>query len=211
MKKLFLLAGLFIFISSPSFAQAFGKGTKFVDAGFGIGIQHYRFTDLTNNSIGNRDTSGAFEIPFGFEYGILPWLGASINGNYAHYINGDSASNQQVNGIDFIPTLNIHAPFQLNKLDLFGSMGYGYSHFSYIVNNANGGKAIASGTVFNWGINLRWLFKTDGHLGMNFWYRHSNYLYKKGIVTDNHGNKTDFKLDGPGNNFGIGFFFRIAN
>lgn len=211
MKKSLLLICILITSSTFLSGQAFQKGAMFIDAGVGLGIQHYQFTDITNNTVSPRDTSGAIEVPFGFEYGITNWLGASLNGNFASYLTGDSANNESAKGLDIVPTVNLHAPFKLNKLDLYGSIGYGYSRFSYKVNDAAGGKALANGTVFNWGINLRWLFKTDGHLGINFWYKHSSYMYKKGTVTDNSGNTTEFKLDGPGNNFGLGFFFRIAD
>lgn len=211
MKKIIFLSIILLACNSFSFGQAFKKGAMFIDAGFGLGIQHYQFIDKTNNTTDPRDTSGAIEVPFNFEYGILNWLGASIDGNFASYLTGDSAKNESAKGIDFVPTINLHAPFKLNKLDLGASIGYGYSHFSYKVNDASGGVAKANGSVFNWGIRLRWLFKTDGHLGMNFWYTHSNYMYKKGEITDNFGNKPEFQLDGPGNNFGLGFFFRIAD
>lgn len=207
MKKI-LLSLLLISITTFSFGQCFQPKEKFVDVGFGLGIQHYRFTDVTNNVVGERDTSAAFEVPFSFEYGILNWLGASINGNYAKFITGDSAENESAKSLDFVPSINIHAPFGLNKLDLYGTFGYGYSHFSYTVNSSGGGKAIANGTVMNLGLNLRLLFSTKGHFGMNFWYRYSAYNYNNGTVTNNNGSKADFKLDGPGHNFGIGLFLR---
>ena len=77
------------------------------------------------------------------------------------------------------------------------------------MDNAAGGKAIANGSVFSLGLNLRLLFRTEGHFGLNFWYRYLSYNYKKGTVTDNYGNKANFKLDGPGNNFGLGLAFRF--
>ncbi|MEO5642455.1 MAG: hypothetical protein ABIQ40_16890 [Bacteroidia bacterium] len=211
MKKTTLVFGLAILLSLFSNAQCFEKDTKFISAGFGLGIQHYRFTDVTNNIVGTRDTSAAIEVPFSFEYGALSFLGISLNGNYAKYLGGDSATNESVKSFDFIPTINLHAPFGWNKLDLSANVGYGFSHFSYVVNSPGGGTAKANGGVFNLGLNLRLLFRTDGHLGMNFWYTHSSYNYKKGVVTDNNGYKADFRLDGPGNNFGLGLFFRIAD
>jgi hypothetical protein len=211
MKKALLFACIFISFATISSAQCFDKGTMFANAGFGLGIQHYRFTDATNNVIGDRDTSAAVEVPFGFEYGVLSFLGLSVDGNYANYFTNDSSQEESVKSLDFVPSVNIHAPFGLNKLDLYATLGYGYSHFSWNVNSSFGGKAVANGSVLNLGLTLRLLFKTDGHLGMNFWYRHSSYNYKKGVVTYDNGSKFDFKLDGPGNNFGIGLFFRIAD
>ncbi|MDQ3112164.1 MAG: hypothetical protein M3R17_19950 [Bacteroidota bacterium] len=208
MKKIILLSIVFLSIVSISSAQCFKPKEKFIDVGIGLGIQHYRYTDVTNNIVGQRDTSAAIEVPFAFEYGILSWLGASINGNYAKYFTDDSAANESVKSLDFVPSVNIHAPFGLNKLDLYGTFGYGYSHFSYVINTSTGGKAIANGSVMNLGLNLRLLFSSKGHLGMHFWYRYSAYNYNNGVLTDNNGNKADFKLDGPGHNFGIGLFFR---
>ncbi len=210
MKKILFFTCLFISITAISFAQCFDKGTKFINAGFGLGIQYYRFTDVTNDIVGTRDTSAAIEIPFGFEYGVLNFLGISVNGNFARYLTGDNAAGESVKSFDLIPTVNFHAPFGWNKIDLSANIGYGFSRFSYEINSAPGGKAKADGSVFNFGANLRLLFRIDGHLGMNLWYTHSSYNYKKGVITDNNGNKADFRLDGPGNNFGIGFFFRIA-
>jgi hypothetical protein len=211
MKKIFFLSCLFISFATISSAQCFERDAKFFDAGIGLGIQHYRFTDVSNNVIGDRDTSVALEVPFRFEYGVLNFLGLSIDGNYASYFTDDSSAQESIKALDFVPSVNIHAPFGLNKLDLYATFGYGFSHFSWTVNNSNGGKAVANGSVFNAGLALRLLFKTDGHLGMNFWYRHSSYNYNKGTVTYSNGDKFLFKLNGPGNNFGIGFFFRIGD
>ncbi len=211
MKKAIFTLIIALGVSSFSFGQCFDKGAIFINTGFGIGIQHYRFTDVTNNIVGTRDTSAAIEIPFGVEYGLMPFLGVSLDGNYAKYLTDSASGNSSVKSIDFVPTVNIHAPFGWNKLDLYGSIGYGFSHFSWKENTINNPTAKANGGVFNFGLNLRWLWKTDGHLGMNFWYKHSSYNYKKGTITDNTNFKYEFALDGPGNNFGIGLFFRIAN
>jgi hypothetical protein len=210
MKKILLL-GFFAAISSLVNAQCFDKGISFANAGIGLGIQHYRFTDVTNNIVGPRDTSAAIEIPFSYEYGVLNFLGVSLNGNYAKYIGDSSSANENAKTFDVVPTLNIHSPLGWEKFDPSISFGYGYSHFRYEVNTATGGTATANGGVFNWGINLRLLFRTDGHFGMNFWYQHSSYNFKHGTVKDNYGNKYDFALDGPGNNLGIGLFYRIAD
>lgn len=209
MKKKFLVLCIFISASVFSFGQMYYKKCMFAEAGFGLGIEHYQFSDITNNTSSPRDTSASIQVPFRFEYAFHNMLGVSLDGNFESYLQGDSSKNQSAKGIDFVPTFNVHAPFKLNKLDLFGSLGYGYSHFSYKVNDVNGGKAVANGWVFNWGITLRLLFSKDGGLGMNFWYKHALYNYNNGTISDNSGNQTKFKLDGPGNNFGIGFFYRI--
>ncbi|HET6991932.1 MAG TPA: hypothetical protein VFJ43_11440 [Bacteroidia bacterium] len=209
MKKIILLLCFFLSVSTLSFGQMYYKKCWFAEAGFGLGIQHYQFTDITNNQTDPRDTSAAYEVPFRFEYAALNWFGVSLDGNFASYITANSSKNESAKGIDFVPTANIHAPFKMNHLDLSGTLGYGYSHFSYKVNDVNGGKAVANGWVLNWGINLRFLFKRDGHFGMGLWYKHSLYNYNKGTINDNAGNKTSFKLDGPGNNFGVGFFYRM--
>lgn len=210
MKKI-LLFSISIFSLFNLDAQCFDKGVHFGNIGIGLGIQHYRFTDITNNIVGTRDTSAAIEIPFSYEFGVLSFLGVSVNGNFAKYINGDSASDQSAKTIDIVPTINLHAPFGWEKFDPSVSFGYGFSHFNYVVNSSAGGTAVANGGVFNFGVNLRLLFRSDGHFGMNFWYQHSSYNFKHGTVKDNNGNQYDFALDGPGSNFGLGFFFRFAN
>ncbi len=209
MKKPLLLLSILILAATSSSAQCFDKGTKFINTGFGLGIQHYRFTDLSNNTIGERDTSAAIEVPFGFEYGVLSFLGISLDGNFASYLTDDSTQQESVKGFDIVPSVNVHAPFGLNKIDLFATLGYGYSRFAWKINSTPGGKAVANGTVFNAGLTLRLLFRTDGHLGMNFWYKYSSYKYNKGVVTFDDATSFKFKLDGPGNNFGIGLFYRI--
>lgn len=207
MKKNLLFLLIFISSATVSHAQCFAKGASHATLGFGLGIQHFRFTDVTNNTVDERGTSAATEFSFSLEYGVLDFLGISLNGNGKKYINGDSTSDK-ARSLDLVPTINIHSPLGWNKLDPSVSFGYGISHFRYVVDLPGGGVAAANGGVFNFGVNLRWLFRTDGKIGMNFWYEHSSYNYKKGTITDNNGNKAEFGLDGPSNTFGIGLFFR---
>ena len=210
MKRIFFFLSVFTFLSLAANAQCFQKGVKIVTFGAGLGIQHYRFTDLTNNIPGTRDTSAALEIPVHLEYGLLGFLGISLNGNYAKYLQGDS-SREEAKTIDVVPTLNIHAPFGWEKFDPSVSFGYGFSHFHYVDNSSFGGEANANGGVFNFGVNLRLLFKDDGHFGINFWYEHSSYNFKKGTAKENNGGEVDFALDGPSSNFGLGFSYRFVN
>jgi hypothetical protein len=207
MKKLLCLFAVACSISVS--AQLIDKNDIIISAGGGIGLYKYQFTDLTNNSVSPRDTSGAWVFPFQVEYGINRWLGAGLNFTYNNYIEGDSATNESARTIDFAPSVNLHVPWNLNKFDLTANIGYGYSNFRYNVNDSNGGVAKAGGTVFFFGVNPRLYFKTDGHLGIHAWYRFVSYNYKKGEVTDNANNKYEFKLDGPGQTFGFGLFYRI--
>jgi hypothetical protein len=207
MKKI-IPAILVLFCMSVTLpAQSFGAGQMFVDAGIGLGFQHYQYTDLATNTKSPRDTSAALEIPFGFEYGILPFLGGKLDFNYAKYLQ-DSANNTNPRSFDVVPTVTVHAPLGLDKLDIYGSLGYGFAHFA---DEDGTVKARANGSVFNFGLCLRFLFSDDGHVGMQFWYKHSQYNFKKGELSDNLGNSIDFALDGPGNNFGIGFYGRFGN
>ncbi len=210
MRKIFFFFIFFLSISSISSGQCFKPKSSFGDIRFGLGIQHFRFTDVTNNIAGMRDKSTSFEYPFESEYGIFRWLGVSLYVSAAIYKTSNSAFIQSGKSLELMPSINIHAPFGWNKFDLYGSVGYGLSYFGYDVHSPVEGKAGASGGVLNMGLTLRWLFKTDGRYGMNLWYKYSSYNCNKGTITDNNGNKTNFKLDGPGNSFGIGIFFRSA-
>jgi hypothetical protein len=201
---------LFLAILSASFlsAQVVDQGKILVDLGIGLGIQHYQFTEKATNIAQPRDTSAAIEIPIGLEYGIKKWLGAGLVFNYASYLSNDSIK-PTVRGFDIIPTVYLHIPWALNKLDLMGHIGYGYSKFSYDANNSVNSVYRAGGTVLNFGLKFRWLFSDDGHFGMQFWYNHSSYVYPNGEATDNSNTIQKFRLDGPSNNFGTGFFLRF--
>jgi hypothetical protein len=183
-KTLLLLTFLAVNIAN---AQVTQQGKIMADLGIGFGIQHYQFTDLVTNISTPRDTSAAIEIPIGVEYGIRKWIGAGLMFNYASYINGDSASNEKARGVDILPVVFLHIPWSLNKIDLMGHIGYGYSRFAYDLNQNNNAQYRANGSLLNFGLKLRWLFSTDGHFGMQFWYSHSNYVYPKGVATDDSG------------------------
>ncbi|MBI3510411.1 MAG: hypothetical protein HY064_07085 [Bacteroidetes bacterium] len=204
-----LIAFLFLLPVFNANAQVTDNGKLLFDAGIGLGIEHYQFTDLRTNAANPRDTSGSVQVPVTFEYGIKKWFGAGMVMNYAHYINNDSTTDK-ANGIDLIPSVFFHIPWGLQKLDLLAHFGYGYSHFAYRTFTINNPKYLAGGGVFTWGIKLRWLFSTDGHVGMQFWYSHAQYKYPNGTLSDDTGqNSYHLKLDGPGNNFGLGFFLRF--
>lgn len=193
--------------ATPGF---FGPKTWFVDAGIGLGIERYQFTDKTNNHVDPRDTSGSIEIPIQVEYGITNWLGAAVITNFSHFIEGDSAGAQKASGFDFAPGVNLHIPWSLKKLDVYANINYGYSHFAYRVNNSTNDKAIANGSVLYTGLNMRWMFRSEGHFGMNFWYHHANFNYPNGTISNDTNTPVQkFKLDGPGNLFGLGFFGRF--
>ncbi len=207
MKKLFCVIAIACSVSAS--AQLIDKNDIIISTGGGIGLYKYQFTDVTNNVVNPRDTSGAWVFPFQIEYGFNRWLGAGLNFTYNNYIEGDSATNESARTIDFAPSVNFHIPWNLKKFDLTANVGYGYSNFRYNVNDNNGGVAKAGGTVFFFGVNPRLYFKADGHLGIHAWYRFVQYNYPKGEVTDNLNNKYEFKLDGPGQTFGFGLFYRI--
>lgn len=207
MKKiLFLLA---ITFTTMVHAQVIDRNDIIIQAGGGLGLYKYQFTDITNNTVNPRDTVGAWTFPFQIEYGINRWLGAGLCFTYDNFIEGDSSVNEKARGIDIGLAANLHVPWALKKFDLSANVGYAYTNFKYSVNDASGGEAKASGTVFFFGINPRLYFKSEGHLGIHGWYRYMMYNYPNGTITDNSGNKTDFKLDGPGYSFGLGLFYKI--
>ncbi|HTL80128.1 MAG TPA: hypothetical protein VL651_00410 [Bacteroidia bacterium] len=210
MKKIILLF-LFSALLAPHSeltAQVTQPGKLLFEAGIGIGIQHYQFTDLNTHLSNPRDTSGAVEIPLTFEYGIKKWFGAGMLCNFENYLH-DSTNHGSYKGFDLVPSVFFHIPWGLEKIDLYAHLGFGYTHFKFDANNSFGDVYAANGSVFNWGLTFRWLFSTDGHFGMHFWYSHDSYNYPHGELTDNFGNHEPFSLDGPGNNFGLGFFLRF--
>lgn len=211
MKKIIIVAVFSALISpfSRLNAQVVQPGKILLEAGLGLGVQHYQFTDLNLHISNPRDTSAAVEIPLTFEYGIKNWFGAGLLCNFENYINGDTNSNDTYKGFDLVPSAFFHIPWGLQKLDMFAHFGYGYTHFKYDSNNSFGTIYVANGHVFNWGITFRWLWKEDGHFGMHFWYSHAVYEYPHGEASDNFGHKEPFSLDGPGNNFGLGIFLRF--
>lgn len=190
-------------------AQVIDKNDIIIQAGGGLGIYHYQFTDVTNGVVNERDTTGAWSFPIDVEYGVNRWFGAGLAFTFNNYIEGDSAQNEKATGIDIGLTSNFHIPWNLKKFDLSGHIGYAYSNFKYVVNDASGGVAKSGGSVLFFGVNPRLYFRADGHLGISGWYRYSIYKYPNGTITDNAGNKSEFKIDGPGNSFGLGLIFKI--
>jgi hypothetical protein len=185
------------------------KGDIIIQPGGGLGIYRWQFTDVTNNVVNERDTSGAWSFPVNVEYGINRWFGAGLAFTYNNFIEGDSAENEKATGIDVGLTANFHIPWNLEKFDLSAHMGYAYSNFKYELNDASGGIAKSGGSVMFFGANPRLYFTADGHLGISGWYRYSMYKYANGTITDNSGNKSEFKIDGPAHSFGLGLIFRI--
>lgn len=207
MKKVFFAICIAFSISTS--AQVFDQGDIVIQAGGGIALYKYQYTDITNNNTNPRDTSGSWSFPVQVEYGMNKWLGAGLNFTYNNFIEGDSAANEQARGVDIGLAANFHIPWSLEKFDLTANLGYGYSNFKYEVNDASGGVAKAGGTVLFFGVNPRLYFSKERHLGISAWYRFSKYNYPKGTITDNSNNKSEFSIDGPAQGFGFGLFYRI--
>src|ERR1044072_2784740 len=206
MKK--LLFTLALGVCSFANAQLIDRNDIIMHAGIGIGIYHYQFTDLQNNISNPRDTSGSVQYPFQLEYGVNRWLSGGLCFNFQKFLT-DSALDERVTVMDIGVAANFHIPWNLEKFDLTGNIGYGYSRFKYTIDDFNGFEALANGGVLFFGINPRIYFSKNQHLGIEFWYRHTAHLYKNGEVSDRSGNSYHFKLDGPGNSFGLGFFYKI--
>ncbi|GAB4134303.1 MAG: hypothetical protein Fur0041_07430 [Bacteroidia bacterium] len=207
MKK--TLTFLLIAFSLNLSAQAFREGDIIASAGAGIAIYKYQFTDVTNNSVTPRDTSGAWTFPFSAEYGVTNWLGGVFTFNYNNYIEGDSATDENATGIDFLIGAGFHVPWNLNRFDLTGNISYGFSKFKYQYNGSNSGTAKATGPALFVTINPRFYFSSSRNIGMGFFYRYSTYNYNNGEIKDNAGNTSKFKIEGPGNSFGLNLFYNI--
>ncbi|HTF03794.1 MAG TPA: outer membrane beta-barrel protein [Bacteroidia bacterium] len=207
MKKLFFVLALAFCTAAQ--AQLIDRNDIIIQAGGGLGLYRYQFTDVTNNVINPRDTSAAWSFPVQIEYGVNRWLGVGFCFTFNNFIEGDSAANEKATGMDFGLAANLHVPWSLKKFDLSASIGYGYSRFKYDIDDVDNAVAKAGGTVLFFGINPRLYFKEDGHLAITGWYRFSKYNYPKGKVTNDAGFEYDFKLDGPGNSFGLGLIFKI--
>jgi hypothetical protein len=208
MKKLFLFASL----SLGSFvgAQVIDRNDIIVQAGGGLGIYRYQFTDVTNNVSNPRDTSAAWVFPFQVEYGVNRWLGAGLAFTFNNFIEGDSTNdNEKATVIDFGLAANLHIPWSLKHFDLSSSLGYGYSKFKYEIDEVNHPVAKAGGTVLVIGINPRLYFGKNAKFGITGWYHFTKHNYKKGTVTDDSNFEYKFRLDGPGNSFGFGLVYKI--
>lgn len=206
-KKLFLAAA--ISLSTIVGAQVVDKGDIIIQAGGGLSIYHHQFTDLTNNVVNDRDTSASWSFPFQIEYGVNRWLSPGLAFTYNGFLEGDSAGNDKATAIDIVPTANLHVPWSLKKFDLCASIGFGYSSFKYTVDEPNNPVAKAGGTVLVIGANPRLYFGENARFGITGWYRYTKHNYKEGTVSDDTNLEYKFKLEGPGNGFGLGLIFKI--
>ena len=207
MKKLLLVFS--IAATTGLSAQVVDKGDIIIQAGGGLGIYRYQFTDITNNVSNPRDTAAAWTIPFHVEYGITRWLGAGVGFTFNNFIEDDSSTNEKATVLDFVPTAHLHVPWGLEKFDLSVNLGYGYSRFKYEIDAVNNPVAKAGGTVLVVGVNPRLYFGENAHFGITGWYRYTQHNFKKGTISDDNNFSYDFKLDGPGNSFGLGLVFKI--
>jgi len=207
MKKLFLLAA--VSLTTLMNAQVIDRNDIIIQAGGGLGIFHYQFTDVTNNVVDDRDTSGAWAFPFQIEYGVNRWLGAGLAFTYNNFIEGDSSANEKATIIDIVPTASLHVPWGLKKFDLSASIGFGYSKFKYEIDEINHPVAKAGGTVLVIGVNPRLYFGESARFGITGWYHYTKHNFKEGTVTDDSNVEYKFKLEGPGNSFGLGLVFKI--
>lgn len=208
MRKIFSFLFTVTFFATVH-AQVIDRNDIIIQAGGGLGIYHYQFTDVTNNVVQDRDTSASWTFPFQVEYGVNRWLGAGLAFTFNNFIEGDSASGEKATVLDFVPTVNLHVPWSLKKFDLSANIGYGYSRFKYEINDLNHGIAKAGGTVLVVGVNPRLYFGESARFGITGWYRYTKHNYKEGTVTDDSNLEYKFKLDGPGNSFGLGLVFKI--
>lgn len=207
MKKILLACS--VLICAAANAQVIDRNDIIIQAGAGIGIYHYQFTDVTNNVVQDRDTSASWAFPVNIEYGVNRWLGVGGAFTYNNFIEGDSSQNEKATVLDFVPTAHLHVPWSLKHFDLSANIGYGYSRFKYEINDQNHGIAKAGGTVLVIGVNPRLYFGESARFGITGWYRYTKHNYNNGVVTDDTNTEYKFKLDGPGNSFGLGLVFKI--
>jgi len=207
MKK--LLCSIVILLAVAGQAQVIDRNDIIIHAGGGLGIFRYHITDITNSITSERDTSGAWTFPVQVEYGINRWLGAGVNFTYHNFLQGDSSANDKATVSDFALSANLHIPWSLKKFDFCANIGYGYSRFKYVVDEVNNPIAKAGGSVLLIGVNPRLYFREDGHVGLTMWYHYTKHIYNNGEVADDNGFSYKFKLDGPGNSFGLGLIVKI--
>lgn len=204
-----LLTSITVILCLSASAQLIDKNDIVLHAGVGIGIFHHQFTDLQTNITDDRDTSGSVQYMFQAEYGVTRWLSGGLSFNYQDFLTDSSNSNDKATILDFGLGANLHIPWNLERFDLTGNIGYGYSRFKYTDSDVNNWQALANGSVFFWGVNPRLYFSKNQHLGIELWYRHTSHIFKNGEISDNNGFSYNFRLDGPGNSFGLGFFYKI--
>lgn len=207
MKKTLALFATLLYLTST--AQVIDKGDFIIQAGGGLSIYHHQFTDLTNNVVNDRDTSGSWSFPFQLEYGVNRWLGGGLAFTYNAFIEGDSSGNDKATTIDIVPTAHLHVPWGLKHFDFTASVGFGYSAFKYTIDEPNNPVAKAGGTVLVIGVNPRLYFGESARFGITAWYRYTKHNFKEGTVSDDNNLEYKFKLEGPGNGFGLGLVFKI--
>lgn len=206
MKKLFSILGVVSCMTLS--AQVIDQNDIIIQAGGGLGIYHYQFTDITNNQVNNRDTSAAWSFPFQVEYGVNRWLGAGVAFTFNNFLIDDTLDGK-ASVIEIAPVANLHIPWSLKHFDMSAQLGFGYSKFHYEIADTYNPVANAGGTVLILGVNPRLYFGENARFGITAWYRYTKHNYKEGTVSDDNNFEYKFKLEGPGNSFGLGLVFKI--
>jgi hypothetical protein len=150
--------------------KSFYSGAVVFSGNFGIdgntANQHY-FNQPENSGQTLNGSAPASNFNLTGEVGVFNWLGLGLIGRFDNYYmqnNEITHTNTTAGAVDLGGTVNIHI-VRITPLDLFAGYDWGFSQFTYYVNDGLNTKAYGSG---NWSdIHITGRVYFGNHLGVN--------------------------------------------
>jgi hypothetical protein len=159
---------LFVFSSSPLFAQSFLKNHFVIENG--LGIANYNVNIQIDEELFDRN-SGAFILESKVEYALLNQVGAGLIFQRTLYAMNDTSTLKRIasNSNSLLFSNNLHL-INLKELDVSFSIAYGLGNFNqqFVAGRRTNSVDVIKGLGINYLVNLNFRIFPTNELGLYF-------------------------------------------
>lgn len=184
MKRVIFLFLIVVFEASGQSVHSFSKNNLFFEGSVGLGIYDTQLYDRVNLSV-DYDKAAAWLFPFWMEYGLGNRHGIAGGFRYSSYIIGKTdTANRSADIYSYDACFRyLFYPVRSRFYSLAIGPSYGWSSFTFNVNDAAASRAEGTGSVFALNlINRLFIFR---NVGLTLNYSYQFYHYQPLVVRDN--------------------------
>ncbi|MDQ3191181.1 MAG: hypothetical protein M3Q58_06285 [Bacteroidota bacterium] len=178
-------------------AQAFKKGSHYLNTGLGIG--GYNSTTQIGEKVFEKG-AGSLLLPINYEYGLLNQVGMGLQFQRGRYFFGDTARSEKIISNSFLISNTLH--FLNNEfIDLYFGISYGLSSYNSRSLDKAENEILMKGLGFSYfvysGIKVYFTSKMGIFIGINY----NNLSYEINTYQINYHNQFELAR----NNYNINY------